>query len=197
MHDKEIEVSPNTYTLFETELGTCGIAWKNSGRPNQTPLVIGFQLPEATARITAERFTKKWMATRTAAIPPRIRDIISRVTLHLRGQTQDFRDIELDLDGSGRFAQQVYEAARAIPAGRTMTYGQLAEAAGHAGAARAVGLALANNPILLIIPCHRFFPCSRGTERQRSGTAATPRPVWWPLWVSGRCASPRPRQCAS
>lgn len=150
-------MSPTAYTLFDTELGKCGIAWKEPGRSNEDPLVIGFQLPEATAQLTEARIAGRWKANRTGAIPARISEIIKRVKLHFKGEAQDFRDIELDLDGTGRFAKQVYDAARAIPSGRTMTYGQLAEAAGCSGAARAVGQAMSKNPIPLIIPCHRVL----------------------------------------
>jgi len=45
-------MSRTAYTLFDTELGKCGIAWKEPGRSNEDPLVIGFQLPEATAQLT-------------------------------------------------------------------------------------------------------------------------------------------------
>jgi methylated-DNA-[protein]-cysteine S-methyltransferase len=53
------------------------------------------------------------------------------------------------------FHHRVYEAARCIPCGATMTYGALAEQAGVAGSARAVGQALARNPFAIIVPCHR------------------------------------------
>jgi len=61
------------------------------------------------------------------------------------------------LGGVGPFAQQVYEAARRIPAGQTATYGELAKAVDRPGAARGVGQALGKNPIPLIIPCHRVL----------------------------------------
>jgi methylated-DNA-[protein]-cysteine S-methyltransferase len=54
-----------------------------------------------------------------------------------------------------RFHRRVYEAARSIPRGVTMTYGALAARTGAAGSARAVGQALARNPFAIIVPCHR------------------------------------------
>lgn len=58
--------------------------------------------------------------------------------------------------GSGSmFQREVMQACRTIPFGETLTYGQLADLAGHPGAARAVGSVMADNPIPLIIPCHR------------------------------------------
>jgi len=53
------------------------------------------------------------------------------------------------------FHRRVYEAARSIPPGATMAYGDLAARAGVAGSARAVGQALARNPFAIIVPCHR------------------------------------------
>jgi len=59
------------------------------------------------------------------------------------------------LDGLGLFARRVLTACRDIRFGQTVSYGRLAEMAGKAGSARAVGGALAKNPLPLIIPCHR------------------------------------------
>ncbi len=53
------------------------------------------------------------------------------------------------------FDRAVYAALARVPAGTTVTYGELARRAGHAGAARAVGGAMHRNPIPIVIPCHR------------------------------------------
>ena len=63
----------------------------------------------------------------------------------------------LDLDGVGEFRRRVYEALLAIPAGETRTYARIAQAIGHPGAHRAVGSAVARNPIPLFVPCHRVI----------------------------------------
>jgi methylated-DNA-[protein]-cysteine S-methyltransferase len=89
--------------------------------------------------------------------PPRIAGIIKKVQKHLHGDVQDFQEIVVDLDGAGPFARQVYETVRKIPAGRTMTYGELAADMNRPTASRAVGQALGRNPIPLIIPCHRVL----------------------------------------
>jgi methylated-DNA-[protein]-cysteine S-methyltransferase len=60
--------------------------------------------------------------------------------------------VPLDLSSATPFQRRVYEAVRRIPPGRTLTYGQVARAAGRPGAARAVGNAMARNPICLFIP---------------------------------------------
>ena len=53
------------------------------------------------------------------------------------------------------FTRRVYEVVRRIPRGKTRTYGDVAEAAGKPGAARAVGNVMSQNPVCLFIPCHR------------------------------------------
>ncbi len=140
------------YCLFETPLGLCGIAW--SGEP---PAVTLLQLPEATPERTEARLARQTGVGAARVPPPRIVQVIERLRKHLEGDVQDLRDIALDLDGAAPFARKVYEAARQIPPGQTMTYGELAKAAGRPGAARAVGQALGKNPVAVIIPCHRVL----------------------------------------
>ena len=57
----------------------------------------------------------------------------------------------------GVFERAVYEALLAVPAGETVSYGELAEMAGYPRAARAVGNAMAENPIPVVVPCHRVI----------------------------------------
>jgi O-6-methylguanine DNA methyltransferase len=149
------------YCLFETPLGACGIAWKEPGNPRTPPAVTFFRLPEATRGVTEAIIAGSSGGRKARVPPPRIAGIIRRVQKHLRGDVQDFLDIVVDLDGAGPFALKVYEAVRKIPAGRTVTYGELAKAMNRPAAARAVGQALGRNPIPLIIPCHRVLASGR------------------------------------
>lgn len=151
-------VQKTAYTLFDTPLGACGVAWRNDGKE---PQVIAFQLPEANAGMTEARIAQKSSAAKARIIPPKIKALIKRVNLHFSGDAQDFQDIAIDLDGLGPFAREVYAIARKIPSGRTATYGELAGRAGSPGAARAVGQAMGKNPIPLIIPCHRVLAAGR------------------------------------
>jgi len=65
-------------------------------------------------------------------------------------------DLPVDLSGCSPFQRRVLETlAREVAYGETVSYGELAEMAGSPGAARAVGRAMATNPIPLVIPCHR------------------------------------------
>lgn len=145
------------YCLFETPLGACGIAWKERETSGIPPVVTFFRLPEATRSVTDKRIAGDSGGRRLSAPTPLIAGIIRRVQKHLHGDPQDFQDIVVDLDAMGPFARQVYEAVRTIPAGRTVTYGELAKAMNRPAASRAVGQALGRNPIPLIIPCHRVL----------------------------------------
>lgn len=66
-----------------------------------------------------------------------------------------FDQLPIDLTGIPAFTQRVLHACRTIPYGTVMTYRELAGALGMPRAARAVGQALARNPVPIVIPCHR------------------------------------------
>jgi len=149
------------YCLFETPLGACGIAWKAQETSRIPPMVTFFQLPEATRSLTDARIAGSSGGRKARVPPPHIAGIIKRVQKHLHGDVQDFLDIVVDLDATGPFARQVYEAVRKIPAGRTKSYGELAAEMSRPTASRAVGQALGRNPIPLIIPCHRVLASGR------------------------------------
>jgi methylated-DNA-[protein]-cysteine S-methyltransferase len=67
------------------------------------------------------------------------------------------REIGLDDLGFGTFAKAVYKALLGVPPATTVSYGELAAMAGYPRAARAVGTAMATNPIPIVIPCHRVI----------------------------------------
>jgi methylated-DNA-[protein]-cysteine S-methyltransferase len=146
-----------SYYLFNTELGTCGIAWKGPELKNCRPAVLFLQLPETTEDLTEEKIAGSTSGQRSDSPPPYIIEVAEKIRAHLNGGAQDFQDVCVDLESMGVFTQQVLTACRNIPAGRTMSYSELARMIHHPGAARAVGQALARNPIPLIIPCHRVL----------------------------------------
>lgn len=71
-------------------------------------------------------------------------------------------DVPLDLSACPAFQRDVLEACARVPAGTTVTYAELAVQAGHPGAARAAGSALAHNPLPILIPCHRVLRADGG-----------------------------------
>ena len=82
-------------------------------------------------------------------------ELADRFTAYFAGDRCDFRDVELDLDGSTPFQRALAEALRSIPYGETVTYGELAALAGSPNAPRAAGTFCAGNRFPLVIPCHR------------------------------------------
>jgi methylated-DNA-[protein]-cysteine S-methyltransferase len=68
----------------------------------------------------------------------------------------------LDMERVPEFNRRVYAAARAIPPGETLTYGEVAERIGERGAAQAVGQALGRNPFPIVVPCHRVLAAGGG-----------------------------------
>ena len=87
--------------------------------------------------------------------------LVRRLQAYAEGEPEDFRDIQVDLDGLSRFRRRVFEACREIPYGETLSYAELAGTAGFPKAFRAVGNCMAANRVPLIIPCHRVV-CSNG-----------------------------------
>jgi len=141
----------NQYTLFETAIGTCGIAW----RTGDGPVIVSFNLPEATEAEPERRIARK--ATKATEIPLVIEQVIEKSRRHLARELQDFHDVPIDWDQFEPFARRVYELSLDIPVGQTRTYGQLAKQLNEPQAAQAVGQALGSNSIPLIIPCHRIL----------------------------------------
>ncbi len=91
------------------------------------------------------------------------RDLQERIIAYYEGEPVDFHvEPTVSLNGFGPFAQEVLHACRRIAFGQTMTYSGLAKRVGSPNAARAVGSALASNPIPLIIPCHRVLRTDGG-----------------------------------
>lgn len=77
--------------------------------------------------------------------------------------------LEIDFSGISPFRAAAMRAAMEIPPGEVATYGELAERIGHPGAARAVGTAMARNPFVLLVPCHRVVPRTGGLGRYGAG----------------------------
>jgi methylated-DNA-[protein]-cysteine S-methyltransferase len=92
---------------------------------------------------------------------------LQRVLHHIATGTDGLEDLPVEL-GVGPFSRRVLEEVRHIPPGVTRTYGEIAKRIGEPGAARAVGNALAENPVVVVVPCHRVVP-SKGGVGQYSG----------------------------
>jgi methylated-DNA-[protein]-cysteine S-methyltransferase len=138
------------FALFDTAIGRCGIAWGERG-------IIGVLLPEAQPAATRARLRRRFPGAIEAPPSPPARRAIAHITLLLDGEPVDLSDLVLDTASLPEFQRRVYEVARTIPVGETLTYGEIAARIGEPGAARAVGQALGANPFAIIVPCHRVL----------------------------------------
>ncbi|ASG21216.1 methylated-DNA--[protein]-cysteine S-methyltransferase [Nitrospirillum viridazoti] len=148
------------HILFDTAIGVCALVWGPDG-------IVGAQLPEGGPEQAEARLARRFPGAVAAAehdLPPVISEARVRIRALMAGEAVDIADIPLDLAGLDPFALKVYAVTRAIPRGETLTYGTVAGRIGAPKeAARAVGQALGNNPIPILIPCHRVLAAGGGT----------------------------------
>ena len=143
--------SPTVFiALFDTAMGHCGIAWSNAG-------ICGVQLPEPDAGQTRQRMCQRFPGAAEATPSPVVQTAIAGIAAMLRGEAHAHDALVFDMRGVPAFHHRVYGIARAIPAGQTLTYGEVAARLGEPGAARAVGQALGRNPFAPVVPCHRVL----------------------------------------
>ena len=147
--------SHRNYQIFETAAGWCGIAWSEAG-------IVRFTLP-TSSEAGAERLMLRRMPEISRAEPPaEVQEAISDAQRYFAGEAIDFSHVRLDLGPQHAFFTRIYDAVRRLGWGETTTYGTVAKELGAGPeAARDVGQAMANNPIPLIVPCHRVLAAGR------------------------------------
>jgi methylated-DNA-[protein]-cysteine S-methyltransferase len=145
------------YTIFDTTVGRCGIAWGRFG-------VVGVHLPEAREIETRRRMLRQYPEARELRPPPDVEAAIYGISALLRGQPADFSDAALDMHGIPPFNRRVYEFTRDIPRGETRTFAEIAKRLGASGATHAVGKAIGRNPFTILVPCHRALPVAGETD---------------------------------
>ena len=138
------------FTIFDTALGRCGIAWGEYG-------IIGVQLPEAREIETRRRVFRLYPEAREMRPPLNVEIAIDGIVALLRGQPGDFSDVTLDMRDIQPFNARVYEFTRTIPRGETRTYGEVAASLRFSGAVHSVAQAISRNPFVIIVPCHRVL----------------------------------------
>lgn len=139
-----------TFTLFDTAIGRCGIAWGERG-------VVGLQLPESREAETRALVQRRFPEAREELPPAEVQHAVEDIVALLRGELRDLSAIALDMEQVPPFNRRVYEIARTIAPGATLSYGEIATRLNEPGAARAVGQALGRNPFAIIVPCHRVL----------------------------------------
>jgi methylated-DNA-[protein]-cysteine S-methyltransferase len=138
------------YTVFDTAVGRCGIAWGDSG-------IIGVQLPEAREIETRRCLFRLYPDARELRPPPNVEMAIEGMAALLRGEPADLSEVTLDMSGIHAFNARIYAFTRTIPRGETCTYGEVAAKLRFSGAVHSVAQALARNPFVVIVPCHRVL----------------------------------------
>jgi methylated-DNA-[protein]-cysteine S-methyltransferase len=138
------------FALFETAIGGCAIAWSGAG-------IVALQLPERSDERTRARVLRRWPQAQEEPPPPAAQHTIDGIVALLSGEATDLSAVVLDMERVPAFDRQVYEVARTIAPGETLTYGDIAARLGDPGGAREVGQALGRNPFAVIVPCHRVI----------------------------------------
>ncbi len=146
------------YSTFDTGIGRCGIVWNDAG-------IVGVHLPLAREIETRRRLFQLYPDAREQRPPADVEGAIEGIAALLRGEPADLSDVTLDLNGISYFNARVYAVVRGIPRGETITYGEIAAKLRLSGGTHAVAQALARNPFVIIVPCHRVLEAGGYADR--------------------------------
>jgi len=138
------------FAVAPTPLGAMGILWGDAGIA-QTWLHAG-TVERARAQIRGA-----CPGAAEATPPAGVATALEDVAALLDGQPRSLSSAALDMAAIPDFDRRVYEVARTIPPGKTLTYGDIAHRLGQPGSAQAVGQAMGHNPFPIIVPCHRVL----------------------------------------
>src|SRR6185295_15029764 len=111
------------FTIFDTAIGRCGIVWGERG-------ITSVQLPMGDENKTRTRLQQRHDDLVEMEPPANVQAAIDGIVELLEGKPNDLADVVLDLDGVPAFNRGVYDIARSIPPGQTMTYGDIAKRLG-------------------------------------------------------------------
>jgi methylated-DNA-[protein]-cysteine S-methyltransferase len=137
------------FAIVPTAIGAFGVAWGDAG-------IVRTWMHDPTIEATRQQILRALPAAREQSPPAEVAAAMADVAALLAGERRS-TDVGLDTRAIPAFDRRVYEVARAIPPGETMTYGAVAKALGEEPMrARDVGVALARNPYAPIVPCHRI-----------------------------------------
>ncbi|MGC4026345.1 MAG: methylated-DNA--[protein]-cysteine S-methyltransferase [Mesorhizobium sp.] len=127
-----------------------GIAWRGEA-------VTRLCTPQSNKAAVEARLSRYGSPADADTLPPSIITTIDLLKRYAEGETIDFSAVTVDLGDVDAFHLAIYDAARKLGFGETTTYGGLATAAGHPGMAQQTGQALGQNPVPIIVPCHRIL----------------------------------------
>ena len=181
------------FASFETAHGFVAIAWNGRG-------ITALRLPSATAAEAQRAVRRRLPEAVPGESPAEIAEVIAAVRRYFEGEMIDFTDFSLDLGEQESLFAQIYDHVRALPWGKATTYGAVAKAIGGGPeTARDVGQAMANNPIPLIIPCHRVLAAGNriGGFSAPGGSEAKARMLEMEGVAFERAEAPKPSPQAS
>ena len=135
------------YITFDTNMGWIGVSGSANG-------LVSTTLPQRSAQEVRQLLGDS--VNHASWSPHQFNDLVERLRAYFGGHKATFPD-SLDLSSATPFQREVWEITRLIPYGETRSYTWVAEQIKKPGAVRAVGQALARNPLPVIIPCHRVL----------------------------------------
>ena len=182
------------YTTMTTPVGKVAVAWRGDA-------IVSLEMAAAESRQDWESSDlpggpvgrlKEAMAKRFPGEDVRRSDVEGPAKVvgdYFAGDVSSIERVRVDPGGTP-FQKAVWKRLRRIPAGKTLTYGEIAAAAGSPGSARAAGGAVGSNPIAIVIPCHRVL----GSDRKLTGFGGGLRRKRWLLRHEGAAFRDAPRQ---
>lgn len=141
-----LAANETVYRVFKTALGTCAAARTAKGL---CQFVLPLAGPEAARAAILQRRPNARRSLRS------MQDLVASVRRYFNGWRTAFDTFPLDLSAATDFHRRVWTIVRRIPCGQVRTYHWVGMEIGRPHALRAIGNALAANPLPLIVPCHR------------------------------------------
>ena len=135
-----------TTVRLQTTLGGLEIAWRDG------LLVYLAWLPQSAAILENSQTFQS-----LNVLGKQQRELAEDLVDYAAGTQIDFSQVAVDFGHATLFQRKIWQACQKIPYGHLVTYGELARKAGRPGAARAVGTAMSQNRVPIIVPCHRVI----------------------------------------
>jgi methylated-DNA-[protein]-cysteine S-methyltransferase len=168
------------YSIFDTAIGRCGIVWSGAG-------IVGVQLPVGREIDTRRRIFQVYPEAREQRPPENAEIAMEGIAALMRGEASELAEVALDMAGIPTFSQRVYQFARSIPRGETRTYNEVAAGLRASGAVHSVAQAIAKNPFMIVVPCHRVLEAGRYADQiSPFGGSISKRRL---LSIEGPCAT--------
>jgi O-6-methylguanine DNA methyltransferase len=184
---------------YRSPIGVIRMAIRLDGRRGEGLCALGFKdgwdrlVSQIRSRLDSR---EAWVVGESAGMtgaaagrPGSSGPFLKALSAYFDGDVRALDAVPVDLIGT-EFQLEVWAGLRKIPAGRTLSYGDLAQKLGHPRAFRAVGAANGANPVSLVVPCHRVIASDGtlggygwGLERKK-----------WLLEHEGALSGPLPRQ---